>query len=329
MAGHFELFRDDRSQIRFQLLAPNGAVLAISGPFADTRAAAAAIAAVRECAGTGLIDDRSAARPARSPGTAASSMEHRRIGSTAPVLESRSDISPSLAGVEEVTVESATVEEVLQNLSDQAVEAFSRTREDVSCGFTISRPKKALVFGGSGVLARVFHDLQDGAGEGPGVGASIESGMVHVRDLGRDRRWPRLAHSAADHGIRSVLVVPVPGVPDTRILLTVCAGRPDAFDYNCILAAEAFAGAASTALRPALRIAELKDNLRNLHAALEHRTVIDTAIGVVMAQNRCGHDAAFDILVRAASTRNVKLRDVAAGVLATVSGEDLPVHFDV
>ncbi|MDQ0768912.1 uncharacterized protein YegP (UPF0339 family) [Pseudarthrobacter defluvii] len=57
MAGTFELFVDDDSQIRFRLVMPDGHVLAVSGQFTDKQAAAAAIAEVRECAGTGLIRD--------------------------------------------------------------------------------------------------------------------------------------------------------------------------------------------------------------------------------------------------------------------------------
>jgi len=57
MAGTFELFADDESRIRFRLVMPDGHVLAVSGPFTDKHAAAAAIEEVRECAGTGLIRD--------------------------------------------------------------------------------------------------------------------------------------------------------------------------------------------------------------------------------------------------------------------------------
>jgi uncharacterized protein YegP (UPF0339 family) len=57
MAGSFEVFMDSESQVRFRLVAPNGAVLAVSEQFTDKRHAAAAIKDVRECAGTGLIQD--------------------------------------------------------------------------------------------------------------------------------------------------------------------------------------------------------------------------------------------------------------------------------
>lgn len=57
MAGKFEVFADAESQVRFRLTAPDGTVLAVSAPFADKRGAAAGIAAVRECAGMGLVTD--------------------------------------------------------------------------------------------------------------------------------------------------------------------------------------------------------------------------------------------------------------------------------
>ncbi|MGX5716009.1 YegP family protein [Arthrobacter sp. MAHUQ-56] len=68
MAGNFEVFLDPESLYRFRLLAPDGTVMAVSGAFEDKRDVAAGIAAVRECAGTGLVTDLcpqgSAVRPA-------------------------------------------------------------------------------------------------------------------------------------------------------------------------------------------------------------------------------------------------------------------------
>ena len=57
MAGMFELFIDAESYFRFRLTAPDGTVMAISKAFDDKAAAVAGIAAVRECAGMGLVTD--------------------------------------------------------------------------------------------------------------------------------------------------------------------------------------------------------------------------------------------------------------------------------
>lgn len=68
MAGKFEVYLDSDSLFRFRLKAADGTVMAVSGAFGDKSAVAAAIAAVRECAGTGLVTDLcqppSAAQPA-------------------------------------------------------------------------------------------------------------------------------------------------------------------------------------------------------------------------------------------------------------------------
>lgn len=61
MAGNFEVFLDSDSHFRFRLKASDGTVMAVSGVFEDKAAVAAGIAAVRECAGTGLVTDLSSA----------------------------------------------------------------------------------------------------------------------------------------------------------------------------------------------------------------------------------------------------------------------------
>lgn len=331
MAGHFELFTDHQSHVRFRLLAGDGAVLAVSGPFDDRKAVAAAIFDVRECAGMGLIEDRGVAvrscNVAAPPRPSRPRNQLRRIAAkrrARAVLSSRQ--SPE--GLDGIPLESEHVGEVLGDLASQAMTALSTTYGGVSCGLSLVRPKRTPAFGGRGALALWLNHMQDRLGEGPGVTAGTEQATVLVRDLTDDERWPLLARSAATQGIRSVLAVPFPAEGNATTVLTFCIDRPDAFDHDDIHAAEKFAGQALRILRPALRIAELKDTVENLHAALASRTVIDTALGVVMAQNHCNHDAAFAILGRAASTRNAKLRDVAAAVVASVSQEHLPVHFE-
>ena len=84
MAGKFEVFLDSESRFRFRLKAPDGTVVAVSGAFEDKTAVAAGIAAVRECAGTGLVTDLSAAssvdRPA--PAKVQPSCEDQRVPAT-------------------------------------------------------------------------------------------------------------------------------------------------------------------------------------------------------------------------------------------------------
>ncbi|MFF2346458.1 YegP family protein [Pseudarthrobacter sp. NPDC058119] len=89
MAGKFEAFVDADSFFRFRLLAPDGAVIATSGPFEDKAAVVAGIAAVRECAGTGLVTDLCPAgalsRPAPVPAGAAAAIPVELPAAVVPV----------------------------------------------------------------------------------------------------------------------------------------------------------------------------------------------------------------------------------------------------
>ncbi|MGX9899727.1 ANTAR domain-containing protein [Arthrobacter sp. SA17] len=111
--------------------------------------------------------------------------------------------------------------------------------------------------------------------------------------------------------------------------MNIYSTRTHAFSGAEIEAAETYAGQASKALRLAVRVAQLTDDKKNLTAAMESRTAIDVAIGAIMAQNRCSQEAAFRILKIASSTRNIKLRDVATSVVASVSKDpNIFTHFE-
>lgn len=85
MTGRFEVFLDEQMRFRFRLLDANGAVLAVSSPFAGKREVGAGIAAVRECAGMGLVTDLSGPAAARSA-------QKDRPGLTVPVTPFRTEI---------------------------------------------------------------------------------------------------------------------------------------------------------------------------------------------------------------------------------------------
>jgi hypothetical protein len=68
-------------------------------------------------------------------------------------------------------------------------------------------------------------------------------------------------------------------------------------------------------------LAEQAEMSENLRGALASRAVIDQALGIVMGQNRCTADEAFDTLRTISQNRNVKLSDVAAQVITAVSGQ--------
>lgn len=72
------------------------------------------------------------------------------------------------------------------------------------------------------------------------------------------------------------------------------------------------------------RRGELQATAAGLEQALTSRSVIDMAKGIVMADKRCGPDEAFQHLVDLSSRNHVKLRDLAALIVARASGSQPP-----
>ncbi|XPE05192.1 ANTAR domain-containing protein [Arthrobacter sp. N1] len=77
-----------------------------------------------------------------------------------------------------------------------------------------------------------------------------------------------------------------------------------------------------------MRIADLTDHSRDLETAMQNRTIIDVAAGIIMGQNRCSQDEAMTILKMASSSRNQKLSAVAAAVVESVTQAPVATHFD-
>ena len=331
MAGMFELITDLHSNVRFRLLSPDGTLLALSQGYPDKRTAAMAITDVRECAGTGLIQDHCIPSKERAAGPRRPYRRNKlRIWNAHMIAKAIPESPLNMdARLQDLLLDNNDVGAFLDGLATLAATTLSRAGTGVSCGITVTRRKKPTTLASSEPAARSMDELQNTLGEGPCLTALTEQTTVLTPDLDDEHRWPRFVQSAVGHGVRSILGVPLPAEGESRAVLNLCANRPNAFSHEDISTAQMFAEQASRALRLALRIAQLSDASQNLTAALAHRTTIDLALGVVMAQNRCSHDAAFEILQRAASARQMKLHDVAASLIVSVSGEtNIPVHFD-
>jgi AmiR/NasT family two-component response regulator len=64
--------------------------------------------------------------------------------------------------------------------------------------------------------------------------------------------------------------------------------------------------------------ADLNDQLRS---SITSRAIIDQALGVIMATERCAQDEAFALLRTVSQNTNVKLRELATTIVTSVSGK--------
>ena len=198
----------------------------------------------------------------------------------------------------------------------------------IECAVTLRRPKRCTTVAGSSDDAVLLAEVEQGMSHGPCREALRTARPVLLADVATDLRWPEYRQELASKGCRSALGVPLVLGEEATAVLNFFAPATGLFTGPLIAEAEIFAGMASRALRLALRIAAAELHAQDLNAAMEHRTAIDLARGILMAQNRCSQEEAIGILKRASNNRNQKLREVADDIISRLPGTGVPPHFE-
>jgi hypothetical protein len=165
-------------------------------------------------------------------------------------------------------------------------------------------------------LAQHYDGLQMRAGEGPCQSAWESAAIVLTDDLGADARWPAFTRLAATAGLVSVLAVPVKDGDEVLGVVNAYVAEPCAFAQLDVAVAELTACTVGQVLHRIETIRGLNRLVANLRQALSSRSVIDQAKGILMARRGCDPDAAFQALAEQSQQRNVKLRELAALIVA-------------
>jgi GAF domain-containing protein len=230
--------------------------------------------------------------------------------------------------LQDLVLKTEGVKEMLDELADFSAVTLADPAF-AFCSITLIQRKKPVTVASSEERAVRLDEIQYGTGDGPCLSAIRQQVVVHVPDLTNDHRWPAYTGAALKAGVGSSLSVPLVLEGEAIAGLNLYSTRSHGFTGDDISMVETYSHHASKALRLAVRISQLAEAKANLMAAMESRTTIDLATGAIMAQNRCSQEAAIKILRIASSTRNVKLRDIAASVVASLSPDPrVRTHFD-
>jgi GAF domain-containing protein len=195
---------------------------------------------------------------------------------------------------------------------------------EVSCGITLRRERGATTVASSDSRASQVDEIQYGHDDGPCLRSLATGQVVAVDDLVQDDRWGNYRMPALGHGIRSSVSLPLRADGAVLGAFNIYATTPRAFGPVEQLVAQGFADEVSRALELTVRMVERSDMSAHLQAALASRAVIDQAVGIIMGQNRCTTDEAFEVLGSISQNRNVKLRDIAADMVTSIGGQPPP-----
>lgn len=151
--------------------------------------------------------------------------------------------------------------------------------------------------------------LQYELSEGPCLDAIWVDDTYVVPDLAGDSRWPAWGPRAAALGFRSILSVRLSTPTDLVGALNLYSADLDAFDDDAIVMAHIYAAHASNAIAATNQVVHLR-------TAMQSRHLIGVAQGLLMQRYSLTEEAAFQVLSRHSQNSNVRLRDVAAELVA-------------
>lgn len=268
----------------------------------------------------------------RRPGTAHAAQRSTQYpaqrSAPAPVQEAAGTVGAD-GYIPDLATGAETLAESLEILVQMAAGVLCRTTgERIDCGLVLHRIKRGYATAGTGIQAARLARLEQEVREGPLSEALAGGGTVAMNHAATDFRWARFRPYLRDAGFNSVLALRLRLDEGAEAALVFFAAEDQAFPLQVIAEARSFADAASRGLRLVLEMDAARTRASDLKSALESRTSIDIACGVIMAQNRCSYNEAIAIIAKASSHRNIKLRKVAEGILENLPGGAPNTHFE-
>lgn len=227
----------------------------------------------------------------------------------------------------DLLAEHRDLSDFLDNLARISAQHIGGDREIV-CGVLLRRAKTTTVVASSSAEAHNLDEVQAGFNDGPCLESQRTGTVIRVPDARYENRWPEYMATVREHGWRSALAVPMDVGETASAAMNFYSREPGLFGDRDVAEAREYAELVAKILRATVRITDLAEEARNRQAAMESRTAIDVAVGVIMAQNRCSQDEAFEILRSASSHQNVKLRTLAERIITSIGQGPAATAFD-
>ncbi len=205
----------------------------------------------------------------------------------------------------------------LQSIVDASLGVFDVT----GAGLMMVDESQVLRYvAASDARSAVLEETQERVGGGPCVDALLFDTMVMTVDLASDERWPELSAQVVPHGVVAVLGIPV-HVGGTAVgSLNLYSDSAREWDEAEIDAMRSFVHLIERLLGSAVLAHRSNTLVEQLEYALEHRVVIERAVGVIMGRSSVDAVSAFNELHAQARAQRRKVADVAQQLLEQHAG---------
>ena len=228
----------------------------------------------------------------------------------------------------DLLIDHPDVWDFLQQLAEFTAETLS-TQGTTYCGVTLQKHRnQQMTVGSSDAVARQMDEVQYDYDDGPCLHALRVHAEVFISDVRAETRWPEFMEHISRHGVGAMFCLPLDLEGSAKAAVNLYGADASIFTETFKEVARTFAEQASRALRLAVRVAQHATAAEDLHSILESRTEIDLAVGILMGQNRCSQKEAFSMLRTASNGRNIKVKVLAADMVAKLNGTPATPHFE-
>ncbi|MCU1676692.1 MAG: histidine kinase [Frankiales bacterium] len=207
-------------------------------------------------------------------------------------------------------------DETLETVLDRIAHAAKRSMQfETEASVTLLSENGPTTAAQTGAFALRLDEEQYGAGDGPCLEAARSAGLMQIRDMRTETRWPRYTPHAAGLGALSSISAPLPVQQRVLGALNIYSTEVDAFDEDAVQVLEGFASYAAVALANAQLYATTAALAHHMEQAMKSRAVIEQAKGILMVLHGLDPDAAFGMLTQQSQRSHRKLREVAESIV--------------
>lgn len=230
------------------------------------------------------------------------------------------ELVESLQALSQLVVANEDVASTVGQIARLAVRAIDGAEV---CSISVGRQGKIETLASTAEVGEKIDEVQYAVNEGPCLSSIDSHETFHIRDMEQDETWPTFSKRvAAETGTKSMLSFVLDVHEGSLGAVNLTSSQIDSFSSEDVVTGSLFAAQAGVALANALTHESDQHQIHQLEEAVRTRQLIGQAVGLVMGSQRVDADAGFAMLVRISQNTNVKLREVAEGLIDEASKLD-------
>jgi GAF domain-containing protein len=208
----------------------------------------------------------------------------------------------------EIALTDQPLDDILEQVSALAKQVLSGTPETSVTLVTGDQTRTAAF---TGDVALQLDERQYDDGYGPCLDAAVSGGTIQVTTNDADAAYPDFRRAAQQQGVTHSLSVGLPAAGRIIGALNLYSTTTEPLTTESARIAGTFAGFAGMLLSTIGHSDNAAETAADLQQALQTRTVIGQAQGILMARHHCSQEQAFTALVQLSQQQGVRLQEAA------------------